>query len=160
VPGGDAQDGQSNLIRRRVLCHIAERACLEGARDMNRVVVHAEDEDAGRLIFNHQPPDHFQPAAPWQVEIHDDKIGAILLETRQGFLRRHRFVDLCVWLDRDEAAETGMNDRMVIDDKNLHASPAKEEMRLRLFAAGKARVAVTRRVKRTMGFSGSISTAA
>jgi hypothetical protein len=38
-----------------------------------------------------------------------------------------------------------MNDRMVIDDKNLHASPAKEQMRPRLLAAGKGRVAVPER---------------
>jgi hypothetical protein len=36
VPGGDADDGQRNLIRRRVLRHIAERPYLKRARASRR----------------------------------------------------------------------------------------------------------------------------
>ena len=79
------------------------------------------------LVFDNQPPDRLQPADPWQVEIHDDEVRAIILEARQGFFCRRRFSDLGVRLDGDEAAETGMNDRVVVDDQNLHAPPAMEE---------------------------------
>ena len=68
VPRGDVDDGQRNLIRWRVLRHIAERPYLESASDIDRVVVHAEDEDAGRLVFDNQPPDRLQSADPGQVK--------------------------------------------------------------------------------------------
>ena len=94
---------------------------------MNWVVVHAEDEDAHRIVFNLQPPDRLQPAAPRQVEIHDDEVWAIVLETCQSLFRRRRLTDLGFRFDGNEAPETGMNDRMVVNDQNLHAPPATEE---------------------------------
>ena len=77
------------------------------------------------IVFDHEPPDHLQPAAPRQIEIHDDEVRAVFLETRDGFLRRRRFADLGVWFDGDQAPETGMNNRVVVDDENFHASPDK-----------------------------------
>ena len=112
---------------RRILRHIAERSCLEGAGDVNQIIMHTEDKDAGRSVFDPKIRRIISsPPLPGRLRSMMTRSGRSSLKRAKGFIRRRRFGDFCVRLDGDEAPETGMNNRVVVDDKNLHASPATE----------------------------------
>src|SRR6266436_2838267 len=92
---------------------------------MDRIVVHAQDQNARGRIRGLQPCYHLEAAEVGQIEIEDDQGGPIFSENAERVPAGGRFPDLGLWLPRQQPAQSGADDRMIIDDQNLHGWTAR-----------------------------------
>src|SRR6266480_3687415 len=127
---GDASDCSKKLVRRDVLTDIPGRPGLQRARHMDRILVHAEHENPHRGVDGLQPSDDFETANIGQVQIEDDQIWALSPGSAQRLSSARRLPNLRRRLGAKQSPQSGPDDRMIIDDENLHGSAAWTNERL------------------------------
>jgi hypothetical protein len=70
---------------------------------MDRVVVHAEDQDTGRRISRLQTPDHFETAHSGQIQVEDDKRWTLVSKSAERLLSIGRLEDFAFRLGGDQS---------------------------------------------------------
>src|SRR5262249_42225060 len=117
---GDPSDCLEKLVRRNALADISCRTSLYCARRMERVVMHAEHQNARLGIRYLQAPDNLETADVGQVKIKDNKVRVVSSESIQRLLCVRRLPDLGVLLRGNQSPQSGPDDRVIVDDQDLH----------------------------------------
>ena len=90
--------------------------------DENRIVVHAEHDDARGSVLRQHAARQFEAGYRRQVDINQTDVGMFGNEDTFGGFRVGRFEKGNVRLVGEHGAAAGRNDRMIIGDQNTHVS--------------------------------------
>src|SRR5271165_628708 len=113
---GDASDCFEKLVRRDVLADIARCSRLQRAHDVDRVVVHAEDQNTRLGIHNLQARDDLETANVGQVQIEDDEVGPLSPKNAQRLFSARRLLNLRCQLGAEQSSQSGSDYRVIVDD--------------------------------------------
>src|SRR5215469_11647930 len=91
---------------------------------MGLVVAHAEHQDTRVGIGGFQAPEQFQTAETREIEVQDDQHGPLFAIEAERLLAVGRLPDFDVRFRRQQPPQAGPDDRVVIDDQDLHDTPA------------------------------------
>src|SRR6266404_728982 len=143
VPGGDAPHRFEKLLGWRVLADIARSSRVQRASYVDVVLVHAENQDRHLRIRDLQAGDHLYSAEARQIQIENDQGRSLLSERIQGVFSVGRFADFGGWFDGEQSPQPGSDDRVIVDDQDLHGSITASDGDRGLGTGAHGRVAVT-----------------
>ncbi len=117
---GDLADSRDDLDVGRLLEHVAARAGGERLADVARVVLHREDEDLrlGPLSCSSVGITS-RPSAVRHHDVHQDHVGLQRPRLEDRLTAGAGLADrLDVVLAREQQADAGADDRVVVDDQH------------------------------------------
>ena len=69
-----------------------------------------------------QARNHLYSAEAGQIQIENDQGGPLFSERIQGLSSVGRFANFGGWLDGEQSPQPGSDDRVIVDDQDLHGS--------------------------------------
>ncbi len=106
-----------------VLRHITLGAGFDGAGGEDRVVVHAEDQDARLGVMRQNSPRQLEAGDGGKRYVDDRHIRALFDISGEAGVGVAGVEDLYVALAGQHGGAARDNDRVVVDDENAHAPP-------------------------------------